>query len=416
MMQVETSDGTFAHNLSHDFIFCFKICFNFDNSHHYFDPVAPRQDDAAMESNVSPHSTARTFSQRWTDFILHVQRPIKNVLLKITGSAARNPKTHITAVCFISIAVLVTGLFTNFSIDVDQDTLWTPRNSRPLSHANWLENESSFPAEPRICYMLVHSNGNNVLSREGVSRVFEAVDTFRSTFGYDDVCAKSQFKGSLDGNGKVTCTIVAVTKFWNGTASIFADEIQSDGEAGGALSAPVYPDGTPVETQAVVGKAVRDGSGLLTFAESFVIRIDLPETDEAEDFETDAINRILELNEAWAAEAYTSFRLEIFADRSFSDEFTRAIVTDIPLVPIVFVIMSVFTCFVFFKRDWVFSRSLLGFGAVVSVLLSIMTGYGLVFIFGVPFTSMTQILPFIMFGIGKQHPTLFMIFQCLWNV
>jgi Niemann-Pick C1 protein len=166
-----------------------------------------------------------------------------------------------------------------------------------------------------------------------------------------------------------------------------------------------------VETQAVVGKAVRNSSGLLTFAESYVIRIDLPETDEAEDFETNAINRILDLRAAWAAEASASFHLEIFADRSFSDEFTRAIVTDIPLVPIVFMIMSFFTCFIFLKRDWVFSRSLLGFGAVVSVLLSIMTGYGLVFIFGVPFTSMTQILPFIMFGIGKQRATSFMIFQ-----
>lgn len=80
--------------------------------------------------------------------------------------------------------------------------------------------------------------------------------------------------------------------------------------------------------------------------------------------------------------------------------FTRAIVKDIPLVPIVFIIMSIFTCAIFFKRDKVRSRSLLGFAAVLSVLLSILTGYGMVFIIGIPFTSMTQLLPFVIFGIG----------------
>jgi len=62
--------------------------------------------------------------------------------------------------------------------------------------------------------------------------------------------------------------------------------------------------------------------------------------------------------------------------------------------------MSIFAAFVFMKRDKVQSRSLLGFGAVVGVFMSIMTGYGFMFICGVPFTSITQILPFIMFGIG----------------
>jgi uncharacterized BrkB/YihY/UPF0761 family membrane protein len=64
------------------------------------------------------------------------------------------------------------------------------------------------------------------------------------------------------------------------------------------------------------------------------------------------------------------------------DRFTRAIVADIPLVPIVFVIMGIFTSLVFWKNDKVQSRSLLGFGAVVTVLLSIISGYGLQFVIG----------------------------------
>ena len=73
---------------------------------------------------------------------------------------------------------------------------------------------------------------------------------------------------------------------------------------------------------------------------------------------------------------------------------------DIPLIPIVFVVMSIFTALVFWKRDKVRSQSLLGFSAVISVLLSLFSGFGLLFIIGVSFTSMTQILPFVIFGIG----------------
>jgi len=43
---------------------------------------------------------------------------------------------------------------------------------------------------------------------------------------------------------------------------------------------------------------------------------------------------------------------------------------------------------------------LLGIGAVVCILLSIITGYGLLFMFGVAFTPVTTMMPFLMFGIG----------------
>lgn len=75
--------------------------------------------------------------------------------------------------------------------------------------------------------------------------------------------------------------------------------------------------------------------------------------------------------------------------------FARAIEDDLPLLPLVFILMLVFTCSVFCKRNAVGSQTLLGLAGVVSVLLAIMTGYGLMFVCGVPFSSMTPLLPFI---------------------
>jgi len=65
--------------------------------------------------------------------------------------------------------------------------------------------------------------------------------------------------------------------------------------------------------------------------------------------------------------------------------------------------MAVFTCSVFFKRDKVQSRTLLGFNAVVAVLLSIMTGHGLMFCIGVPYGNLTPLIPFIMLGIVRKR-------------
>ena len=130
--------------------------------------------------------------------------------------------------------------------------------------------------------------------------------------------------------------------------------------------------------------------------------IALPNTDDAIDFEAKAIDAILTLRDQLKSEGGNDFHLDIYADSSFDEEFYRAIIDDIKLVPVIFIIVTIFTCYVFSRWDWVFSRSLLGFGAVASVLLSIMSGYGLVFYIGIPFTGITQILPYIMLGVSAS--------------
>lgn len=93
----------------------------------------------------------------------------------------------------------------------------------------------------------------------------------------------------------------------------------------------------------------------------------------------------------------TLFPIPLF---TFKNRAIRAIKADLPLIPSVFVIMSLFTTIVFYQRDKIKSRSFLGFCAVCSVLLSLAASYGFLFILGVPLTSLTQLLPFVIFGVG----------------
>ena len=149
-----------------------------------------------------------------------------------------------------------------------------------------------------------------------------------------------------------------------------------------------------------------DSSGILNSGQTYVSVVLLPTDGEdveddneagkgafTEDFEDLALDRMLALQAKWDADGGNpnNFRVEIISERSFEDEFTRSVTEDLPLLPIVFLLMSVLCIIIFSRRDAVLSRSWLGFGAVVTVLLAIMASFGLLFAIGVPFTSLTPV-------------------------
>jgi len=87
------------------------------------------------------------------------------------------------------------------------------------------------------------------------------------------------------------------------------------------------------------------------------------------------------------------------ASSSYSEEFLRSIVDDLYLIPVAALIVTGFTIvFAFGKCDKVHSRGLLGAGAVVAIVASIMTSFGILFAVGIPFTTQTVMVPFLMFG------------------
>ena len=357
--------------------------------------------DDEEDSSLPPSAKPSPFSAAWTNALVKIRKPIASAVSWLSDMAAAHPKMTIAIGIVLAFELAIIGVLTNFYLEVDGDVLWTPTPSRVLSHGDYIANAAGFPAPPRFTLLSVHADGANVLSnpQEGDARVFAALDTITSTPGYDDVCSEA-IVTMKDENGDTTCGITSITKHYGYSSSQFNTQVNNGADVMTQISQPTYPDGTPVEVKAILGRAQYDASQKLTSAQTFLMAISFPETDAAFEFEESMLDRVLALSDQWANEAGNPYRLEIFAERSFDDEFSRGIVKDIPLVPAIFVVMSIFTGLVFFRKNWVHSRCLLGFGAVCSVFLSIMVGYGIMFIIGVPFTSMTQIVPFIMFGIG----------------
>jgi hypothetical protein len=265
---------------------------------------------------------AAGFSSKWTAMVTtSIHQPILRVLHAVTSKAASNPKRTIGAVVVLSLLLFVVGLFTNFNVDVDDDTVWTPAGARPVQHSKWIDDESGFPSETRDFLFVFHSDGENVLGQDEVKRVFQAVDAVRGLEGYDTMCADSHYKYVNDlGDSTNACEMNGITAFWNDTASIFEEQVQSQGDAILALSAEYYLDGTPVAEKDIMGFPERDSDGTLTSALSYIVKINFPDTDKAEKFESKALDTILDLNDAWKAESGTTFRVEITAYRSFGDE------------------------------------------------------------------------------------------------
>jgi len=341
----------------------------------------------------------------WSALIKSSHVPIMKGLLAIARVSAYNPLRTITSVVGLSVLLAGVGYFTNFNIETSENKMWNPAGSVSAIHEEYLRSEVDFPGGDRYMVCFIHANGDNVVNVDHVSKVFDVMDTVRNHTDYDDVCAGSD-RASPDGIRQVedgqnaTCEISGIPAFWAYQRSIFDRLVETDEDVIKYLSLETYPDFRPVSRKNVMGKAQFDnetGVPLITYAESYTLAFLLPTKKAARQWELPMVDVVLDIKEQWIAEG-SNLRVEIWTESSFNAEFTRTIVDDLPLIPIVFLVMSGFTAFVFSKRHKVESRSVLGIAAVLSVLFSVMSGYGLLFIIGVPFTSMTQLLPFLIFG------------------
>lgn len=334
----------------------------------------------------------------WNSAVKRMDDFIVVVLAAIAKLAAKNPYLCITATIIVSCAMLTVGLMTNFHVVLENQYLWPPHRSFSVNEANWLYDETKFDYEYRYVDMVIHANGANVLSQEGVSRVFGAIDLVRNMGDYQDGCSWAKLMGNSYQVGE--CQIHSVADFWNQSKTLFNQEIHNDNEVLSAMSASTYPSGERVDLTQIIGNAKMDSNGNLTSAQSFLITFDLPWSDQTSTFELEALDKLFKLQDQWVAEPNNPFRVEVAAFRSYEDEFLRSIVDDLPLLPGVFAVMLSFCCLVFWRKHKVHSRTLLGMGAVVCIVLSIMTTHGLLFLCDIPFTINTTMVPFLMFGIG----------------
>jgi len=373
-------------------------------------PVAAAKSLEDDASNMLPPSSTRRgsssgFLNAWDDSVeAHVRTPLRRGIVFCARTAALHPGQTILLSLLLSIALVVTGWYTNFEIETDSFVLWTPTGSLPQQHGDWVDHDSGFPAPTRDFYFIVHSNGDNVLTQAKSLCLLDAIDTIRGTAGYEETCLQSW--------GVSECPIVAASKLFHHNRTELTSQVESDEDVQRVMSSLVYPDDERVVRSYIFGypqpELARDPSGLsdeedllLQSALSYLGTVLLdPEAEISEDLEKAATDALYDLNERWAND-HVQCVVEVNSARSFDDELIRGIFEDSPYMAVAFLLMGAFCAAYLSKRkSCVMSQSVVGLGAVFTVGVSIMTGYGLLFCFGVPFSSVTQIFPYIMVGVG----------------
>lgn len=352
-------------------------------------------------------TTTPTMGYRWSSVSERLKQMILYLVKAVACSSARNPGKVIVSLTITSITMIIFGFATNFRLAVHNNELFTPFSSLTEIHQDWIANKSNFTAVPRDTHITVNLGGKNVLGVEGLSRVFQIVDTITDMEKYHQICFSDKAKH---------CKLNSVIDFWPNNTSLLElmEEIPiNDEEAIGVMSSIKYPNGATVYREQMFGKSEplirfenvsysREDVRLQS-AQAYHIYVSYPNGGkEVNDFEKDLSDALTRLRKEWSNDDSDWCLEYLVIDSSLETEMKRAIDEDIILLFFAFVMMFALCAIYFAKRDMVRSRSILGFGAVLSVLLSLMATFGSLFCIGVPFTQLSLLLPFILAGIGMD--------------
>jgi len=354
-----------------------------------------RSSHAPAKATIIEVTGLSAIRKRWHSLMDIPRGCIAYFVLHASRHAASHPVGYIVGILILSFVVLLIGLLTNFDMNTESSVGYTPFHSVINEQKDWILEESNFPPKPHSIRILIHKEGASVASRDGVLKAFEVIRAVEVTQGYQELCDTSLETNEVGYSG--LCQIRGVPLFWNNTLEIFEESVLSDTDLLLAISAKEYPDTSTVEPMEIMGHIAYHRDTYVIAAESFLMEILIPKpADDSKGIAVDVLGSLLDLKNEWidlsGKNESSNFGLEVyFTDYSLEAESLRAVFKDLPLIPAVFVIMTIFTCLVFsfsHKPDGngkCKQRLMLGFGAVATVCLSMAFSYGILYIIGTCF-------------------------------
>jgi hypothetical protein len=312
---------------------------------------------------------------------------VRRCILVVARHAAVHPYIYAIGIALFSFGIMGIGLATNFDMNMEPHDYVTPRKSVIREQRPWVH--ENFPPWPRSLRVLIHKGGDNMLTTEGVLRAFEVVETIDSVEGYQIFCEKSMAVNNFGSSGE--CHQRGITSFWNNSRAVFEAGVNSTVDVILAVASDKFPDGSTVDPAEIMGHVSYHYETIVS-AKSLLMEMLIPATAEsALSRSVDALAALMALRNEWHEDSTSPYEMELYlTNYSVEEESFQTVIKDLPLIPLVFVIMFLFTCLIFstsyppgekkFKQ-----RIFLGIGANVTVLLSLVTSYGMLFIIGKAF-------------------------------
>jgi Niemann-Pick C1 protein len=387
--------------------------------------LVPIEEEPARSDSISKTSHWPNRRRRFRSVL---RRWVVRQLATLAGTAARYPRWTIVLSIVLAGGLAMIGYYTNARFDVDVNRLWTPSGTPTQQREKWIQ--QTFPSAPAQLTLLLHArpssnNDNssainptkNILTAGMVHRMFDALEAIQDLPLYGDLCGGG---GTAKNATTATATTTTTTTTSNGTdpvnnhhstcriygATGFWDHVRpkmtlTDAEALDAMSSLVTNDGSgydiPTPHEQLFGRLERNGTSLIAAASARLF-LQVPRVPKlTKKWERAAIKLILQLRRddddiGSDEDNSNGIAMQILGETSIQDELVRALEKDLPLVPIVVVLMTLCAC-------WLLGVTM-GLVAIAAVVLSILAGAGLMCILGVPWTTATQLLVFLMLGVG----------------
>ncbi|CAN0030848.1 unnamed protein product, partial [Sphacelaria rigidula] len=220
---------------------------------------------------------------------------------------------------------------------------------------------------------------------------------------YADLCSKAA------GSEECDPSVRGVTRFWGNDFDTYEASVTNDADLLEAVNMEFYPDGQQVAPASLFGNSVvYDSEGAVVSA---VAMAQSYSVFKSSDFEEEPLAWQAQFQDLLEAEVNTTmfydiliniFSVRYITGRSIEDALAESLSGEIFLFVCTYIIMIIFVTIIIGKcrGGSVRRRTWLGLGGVGLVVAAGLAGYGVNSGFGVPFTSLLQILPFILIGIG----------------
>jgi len=337
----------------------------------------------------------RKIRLRWVSLMDQVRDQISKVILVTAVHAAMHPRKYVWGITLLTIVLVAIGFLTNFSYETQPDIGLAAKMSLTREQKDWIQHESNFPPQPHSLRIMLHNQGENVITQLGISKAFEIVDTLQNMPDYMQFCQEAADDNEYGYEGE--CHIRGVPLFWNFSRAIYEANITSNVDVMLAVSQTTFPDNSTVDEREIMG-LVEYHRDVVVSAKSFLMSVSIPasfDEDENINMATRVLGAMLALRKEWATKGPSSttddndnYRMEVYlTDYSLEMETIDAVFKDLPLIPMVFVMMTIFTIVIFSVQHKPGAkccqpRMLMGTAAVVTICLSMGSAYGILFIIG----------------------------------
>ena len=333
-----------------------------------------------------------------------VERGATRALGALGAGVGRRPRAA-AGLSLLAALVCSVGLM-RLELVTESEKLWVPQNSEPQVHRRAVDDAFGATGSRFVqIYAPVKESGGNALSFEGIQEMFDAWEAVSAI----EVGGKTYATGLCSQyDSPASCTPYGTLKLWGFDRSAFEAAAAKGGTAlAEAWNKETFPDGAPLDPLSILGLPQRGDSNEIVGADTLMLTLALDSDDAV--LSVEAWN---EWNDKFFATMETLqgqnevLHLTYWTPLSIDRELERMVNKDIGMFAAAIAIMTCFAVLVLtrFKRggwvDMLRSRTQVGNIGVLSVLLSIAMGYGLACAFGISFTSLQMILPFILLGIG----------------